>query len=134
VAGSRRSLAKWDSLRRDQNAKVFTNLSPDVMPYFYNSVDCLLNPIDAAGMSLTSLEAMACGLPVIMVRGDRYPLEDERTGLLVNPEPEAISRAIQRLWEDPSLRRRLGQHARERVLAEFSTASVLPRLARLYAG
>lgn len=61
------------------------------------------------------LEAMASGAPVIATRTGAAPtlLERGRAGLLVAPgDPAPLERALQRLWDDAALRRRLGAAAR----------------------
>lgn len=37
----------------------------DVLPVFYNTADCVVNIADAEGFGLSSLEALACEIPVI---------------------------------------------------------------------
>src|SRR5207253_10486932 len=57
-------------------------------------------PSQTEGISLTILEAMARGLPVVAtcVGGNPEVVEDGRTGLLVPPrDPEALARGILRL-------------------------------------
>jgi len=134
VAGSHRSLQKWDLLRTQHKVRLFHNLPSEALPVFYNSLDCLLNPISVPGMSLATLEAMACGVPVIMIEGDRYPVEHRRTGLLVDRNPPAMIKAIGALRDDQILCHHLAQMARAKVLEEFSSEEILPRLAREYAG
>jgi glycosyltransferase involved in cell wall biosynthesis len=64
-------------------------------------------------------EAMAAGLPVVGWRAGNLPYlaEHEREGLLVAPgDLDGLARALARLADDPALRRRLGEAARERAL------------------
>lgn len=74
---------------------------------------------------LSSLEAMAAGLPVIVtnVGGLSEQITHLETGVLVPPEsPEAIAEWIVRLHDDPSLRARFGEAARKRVRESFTLA------------
>lgn len=78
---------------------------------------------------LTILEAYARGLPVVGARrgGITELVEDERTGLLCEPEPAAIAATLDRYVRDPALARRHGaaaaataaQYTRERQVESF---------------
>ena len=78
------------------------------------------------GLPLSILEAMATGLPVVASRVGGVPelVVDGETGLLVPPgDPHALAAAIERLLDDPALRRRLGTAGRTRVSEHFDLAS-----------
>ncbi|MBI4658801.1 MAG: glycosyltransferase [Verrucomicrobia bacterium] len=45
------------------------NLPPDKLPGLFRACDCLLHPYRGEGFGLPILEAMACGLPVIITAG-----------------------------------------------------------------
>jgi colanic acid/amylovoran biosynthesis glycosyltransferase len=89
------------------------------------------------GLPVVLMEAMSAGLPVVAsgISGIPELVEDGVTGLLVPPgQPVAIAAAVERLGHDPTLRRRLGAAARERVLADFdvdrNAAALAARFAR----
>jgi glycosyltransferase involved in cell wall biosynthesis/SAM-dependent methyltransferase len=69
------------------------------------------------GHPKTVIEAMATGAPVVVVEapGLGCVVENEQTGLKVQPSPEAIAEALQRLLADASLRDRLGRNAAAHV-------------------
>jgi glycosyltransferase involved in cell wall biosynthesis len=65
-----------------------------------------------------TLEAMLCGKPVVTCRdsgGATELVADGETGLVADPTPEALAAAIDGLWGDRGLRRRLGARARQRA-------------------
>jgi glycosyltransferase involved in cell wall biosynthesis len=67
---------------------------------------------------LVALEAMRLGKPVITCTDSGGPTElvdDGVSGLVAPPEPQAIGAAIERLWHDRALRRRLADGARRRA-------------------
>lgn len=73
--------------------------------------------------SLSALEAMACGRPLIAgaVGGLAEMIDDGENGLLVPAaDPEALAAAILRLWADPDLGARLAQTARDYVVEHHS--------------
>jgi glycosyltransferase involved in cell wall biosynthesis len=83
------------------------------------------------GFPVAVIEAMACGLPVVAtdVSGVTDALGDEPVGVVVPPEDAAaLANALGRLLDDESLRRELGQRARQRAEAEFSLQTVGSRL------
>jgi sugar transferase (PEP-CTERM/EpsH1 system associated) len=87
------------------------------------------------GLSLTLLEAMACGLPVVATRvgGNPEVVVHGTTGLLVPPEsPSALAEAMLSLWRDPGTARRMGQAGRRRIEAEFDLKRVVARYEALY--
>jgi glycosyltransferase involved in cell wall biosynthesis len=69
---------------------------------------------------LVTVEAFEAGKPVITVTdsgGATELVEHEVNGLVTEPTPEALGAAIDRLWGDRGLRRRLGRAGRERAAA-----------------
>jgi len=62
-----------------------------------NSCDAVFNPVLFIGTSRVTFEAMACGKPVIMFGSgiDRYPVVNEKNGLLVSNVDEAVKRVVQ---------------------------------------
>jgi glycosyltransferase involved in cell wall biosynthesis len=87
------------------------------------------------GYSVT-LQAMACGKPVVLsrIRGLWAPelLRDGENCLLVPPgDKVALATAIKRLASDPELRERLGKAARTTAEEHFSTAAAAACLEQL---
>jgi len=77
----------------------------------------------AEGISNAVLEAMASGLPIVTTRagGMHEAISDGVEGLVVPVrDVDALAAAIARVATDESLRRRLGDGARRRAVAEFS--------------
>ena len=77
----------------------------------------------AEGISNAVIEAMACGLPVVMTEcgGAREGVTEGVEGLIVPVwDYSAMADAILRLARDPALRENMGRKGRERVVREFS--------------
>jgi glycosyltransferase involved in cell wall biosynthesis len=87
------------------------------------------------GISLTLLEAMAAGLPVVAtaVGGNPEVVVPGQTGLLVPPrDPDRLAAAILSLIRDPRQAADLGRAGRERVAAHFDLRRVVAAYQRLY--
>lgn len=79
------------------------------------------------GLGSAALLAMAAGVPVLASRvgGLQEIIEDGRSGVFTENDPEAIAAGMRLLAEDGGLRRRLGECARERVREKFSVAAMV---------
>lgn len=89
------------------------------------------------GVSLTLLEAMARGLPVVAtdVGGNPEVVARDETGLLVPARtPHALADALLRLWRNPDLGSRMGVAGRRRVEKHFNVRTMVAAYESLYEG
>jgi glycosyltransferase involved in cell wall biosynthesis len=87
------------------------------------------------GVSLTLLEAMAAGLPVVAtdVGGNREVVVDGTTGLLVSPSsPNTMASQILSLVRDPARALAFGTAGRLRVETSFDLRRTVVRYQELY--
>jgi sugar transferase (PEP-CTERM/EpsH1 system associated) len=89
------------------------------------------------GISLTLLEAMARGLPVVATRvgGNPEVVADEETGILVPPaDPQALAHAIVGLTDESDRCKQMGIAGRQRVERHFDVRLMVRRYESLYQG
>lgn len=102
-------------------------LIPDPFP-FYRAASIFALPSRSEGMPNALMEAMSCGLPVIVSNASPGPLglvKDGETGLVVAvDDPAALAKAIEWLANDPALRKRLGDAA-HRYVSEYDLSKVM---------
>lgn len=93
-------------------------------------------PSHREGFGVACLEAMAHGRPVVAgaVGGLLDLVVSGETGILVQPaNAPALRAALQRLLDDPALRRRMGAAGRRRATDHFSWDSVTRKTLDVYA-
>jgi glycosyltransferase involved in cell wall biosynthesis len=105
--------------------------SQDELPRHYRAADiCLVPTIAQDALSITSVEAMAAGKPVVASRigGLPYTVADGLTGLLFDPgNPFDLAEKIVRLLDDPAVRSEMGLAGRRRFEEEFLWEDVIKR-------
>jgi rhamnosyl/mannosyltransferase len=108
-----------------------------VVPYYHASdVFALASVARSEAFGIVQIEAMAAGLPVVNTQLDSgvpFVSLHGQTGLTVPPaNPQALAVAINRLLDDQTLRRSLGNAGRIRARQEFSLATMMARTMTLY--
>jgi len=125
-------------LRETGEAKdvFFTGNVPNTaMPQFYALASVAVLPSLMEATSISGLEAMASGLPLVGTRVGGIPeiIENGASGLLVEPRsPEQLAAQFIRLLQDADLRRKLGEGARRRVEEEFAWPEIARRTVDVY--
>lgn len=110
-------------------------LSREVLPTYYAAADVVVVPSHYEPFGLVTIEAMACGVPVVgsAVGGLLYTVQPEQTGLLATPKDvDAFAAAIDRFLNNSEWSSQIGQNARQRVEELFSWKGVANQLSLLY--
>jgi glycosyltransferase involved in cell wall biosynthesis len=114
---------------------LFAGDRPDTRPWLH-AADLAVFPSRWEGMALAPLEAMACGLPVVVseVSGAResLPPGQEPYALVPPEDPPALAAALVRLLTRPGLRRDLGRRAEEHVRATSDVRGTAAAVLGLY--
>jgi glycosyltransferase involved in cell wall biosynthesis len=107
---------------------------PDARP-LYGAFDVVVQASEAEGLPNALLEAAAAGRAIVATAagGTSEIVEDGRTGSLVpvGDEP-ALRLALARMLDEPDLRARTGDAAREHVLTTFGLERMVAETAALY--
>jgi glycosyltransferase involved in cell wall biosynthesis len=94
-------------------------------------------PSKSEGISLTLLEAMACGLPVVATRvgGNPEVVIDGETGFLVpSDDSPALARAILTMRQDGAKAAQMGRSGRRRAEECFDIRGMVAQYEQLYLG
>ncbi|MBK9055158.1 MAG: glycosyltransferase family 4 protein [Chloroflexi bacterium] len=100
----------------------------------YQSCDLFVLPTEAEAFGIAAIEALAVGLPVITtpVGGLTDVVVDGENGFLLQPgDLQGLVQAMTRLANDPALRQRMGQAARQRAEQRFDARKNAARLAAI---
>lgn len=103
----------------------------------FNNFDIFLLSSTTEGFSIATIEAMACGLPVVVTRsgGPEEIVSDGKNGILVDvASPPQIASALERVADDQPLRERLELGARETATSKFSMHAMLRAYEKIYGG
>ena len=100
----------------------------------YGLADALVFPTSYEAFSLVTLEAAACGVPILAtpVNGVSELLSDGHSGFLISQEPRTIADRLQALGGDDALRASMGRAVRQAALG-FSWEAMVARHRELYA-
>jgi len=101
----------------------------------YGAFDVVAQASRTEGLPNAMLEAASAGLPIVATAagGTLDVLTDGETGLVVPVEDApALAAALRRVADDPALRERLGQEARERTRERFGMDRFVREFGDLY--
>ena len=113
---------------------LFAGFKPDIHRY-YAIMDVSALTSFSEGLSITLLESMRCGVPVVAthVGGNPEVVSDGVTGFLVPPgDVSSFASKTVELLLDKELRRRMGEEARRRVERNFLLGDVASRYLETY--
>ena len=91
--------------------------------------------MEEGGVLLVTLEAMACGKPVIAYKSGAIPeaVKHMRTGIIVpKGDVQSLSRAIELLINDSHIRSRIARNAYEACKNKFSVKTIVSTALKLY--
>lgn len=126
---------KHDAVAASNRAVRFLGERSD-MAAVYNALDVFVLPSYREGFSRSAMEAAACGTAMVLsdIRGCREIGRHGHELLLTPPrDAAALTRAIERLLDDRTLRGRLADNARRRAVQSFDQRQVAAVSLQTYA-
>src|SRR5262249_23189876 len=139
IAGSGRDRARLERRARgNANVRFLGRLPDDALTALYGCADVFAmccrdrwGGIEAEGFGIVFLEAAACAVPAVAGRsgGAHEAVDDGVTGFVVDPRnTDAVRAALGTLCDDADARRRMGEAARARAVAEYTYDRLVERL------
>lgn len=107
----------------------------DDIPSLLNLMDIFILSSRLEGCSISILEAMASGKPVIAtsVGGNPELVQEGKTGFLVpSAEPEKLAKTTIQLLKDEKQRKKMGEEGKKRVKEKFSRETMVKNYEELY--
>jgi D-inositol-3-phosphate glycosyltransferase len=104
------------------------------LPTYYSAADVFVLPSHYESFGLAALEAMACGIPIVVSRvgGLKTFVRDGETGYLIPWRcPEPFAQRLDMLLANPGLREAMGKVARAKALS-MGWGEVADRLQEYY--
>ena len=124
-----------DRLRLGAHVQLRGALSPEEVRDALQASDVLLHMSLSEGLSVAMLEAMACGLPVVVTAagGAAEAVSHGVEGFVVSlRDSGAAARALRTLAVDAALRRSMGEAGRRAVERRFTLRRLLDEFEELY--
>jgi glycosyltransferase involved in cell wall biosynthesis/peptidoglycan/xylan/chitin deacetylase (PgdA/CDA1 family) len=87
----------------------------------YQKTNVFIAPAKKESFGIAIIEAMACGLPVIAnnAEGIPYLIQNEKNGYIVDVKKNQIADKVKFLFQNPSVAKRIGDAARDFVVANY---------------
>lgn len=116
------------------NIRFTGRVDPAEVPSWLKVADVFALVSPAEGFPCAVLEAMSTGVACVVsnIAANRQLISTGEHGLLTRGEPHEIAAAILRLLTDPSLRTRMGELGRKRVIDNYATSYVVDRYEALF--
>lgn len=124
---------KINNLNIGNNVQILTNVPNSQIAEYYLDSDIFVLPSLMEGVPRTMLEAMACGLPVVLFHLPHLSHIVRDCGFMVPMEDtEALSDALLTLLNDDDLAWRFGENGRKKIIADYSWDDTVQKTLCLY--
>jgi glycosyltransferase involved in cell wall biosynthesis len=116
------------------NRVIFTGiLTGDKKLFALSRADIFVLPSYSEGFSMAILEAMGCGLPVIITRQCHFPeVAEAGAGLVIEPAVDQLAAAMEKLLNEPQLRQEMGSNGRRLIAEKFTLDKIAEKMIEMY--
>ena len=123
------------------DVKLHEEIDNVTLPKFYRNCDVFVLPAivdrwgDTEGLGVVLIEAMSFGKPIVASRVGGIPsvVKNNKNGLLVpQKNPQAIAAAIEKLFRNPKLTKRLGENGLSYARKYYNWETIIDKTIRLY--
>jgi len=124
----------WKKIDKLTNLKVVTGIPSEQLVDLYKRAAVFVMPSLSEGSPITTLEAMACGLPVAATEegGGGY-IEDGVNGCIFPVrDPECLAQKINYLFDHPEIAQEFGSINRARVEQHFTLPAIAEQVLNVY--
>jgi N-acetyl-alpha-D-glucosaminyl L-malate synthase BshA len=106
-------------------------IAPSEISKYYQAADIFVLPSHIKGIPVVVIEAMACGLPVVV--SNTEIIDDGLNGFLVPPnDKDLLAQKLEILINDPNLREKFRNEALKTIDEEFNISKKVEKLIKLY--
>jgi glycosyltransferase involved in cell wall biosynthesis len=126
---------RYENRTHNHKITILGEKEPNDMVKWYQRASILVSPSFEEALSMSNLEAMSCGTPVISTSVGGIPeiIQHGKNGLLVPPNrPVELAYAIDSMLSNGELRKMISREAREIVEANYSKKMIIRKLRRIY--
>lgn len=124
---------KLESMPGAANVHLTGPLYGDVKIGALQSACCFVQPSRNEGFSVSILEALSHGLPVIITKNCFFDeVTDHGAGIVTDGSPEQLSQALASVVSDEGTRRRMSENAKRLVREKYNWDEIAKRSIRLY--
>ena len=119
----------------EENVTFVGRRGRDALRWYYGAADVFVTTPWYEPFGMTSVEAMACGTPVVgsNVGGIKFTVRDGETGYLVSPrDPQALAKRIAHLLSHPGVLEAFSRQATRRARDLFTWDHVARDVAHVY--
>lgn len=98
-----------------------------------NRADIFVLPSHSEGFSMSILEAMGCGLPVVITKQCHFPeVEQMQAGKIIDGDANELSEIILELLNNPQLCRKMGKAGQKLVRDKYTWDDVTDKMIGVY--
>lgn len=107
-----------------EKVEIIQSIKYHEIPRYLRKADVYATAIQYGGIAIPVMEAMASGLPIIQCPSpfQEKPEFIDGAGLIVENSPESFAEGINHLKENPVLRKKMSEFARQKMQANNSSA------------